>query len=100
MPSVAETLQAHASVVCLQDPSLTGLTTLSSLGLSFFSTRWPLSLPSPFSSLQNFVNLCVFQMMENTWGTGYWLDLSLCFSFPSFILLATSVYFLPLLFPV
>ena len=25
-----------------------------------------------------------------------WLDLSLSFSFPSFILLATSVYFLPL----
>ena len=32
----------------------------------FFSTRSPLSPPSPFSSLPNSVNLCVFQMMENT----------------------------------
>ena len=77
-----------------------GLTTLSSFGLSFFSTRWRLSPPSPFSSLPNPVNLCVFQMVENTQGTGYWPDLSLSFSFVFFILLATSVSFLPLLFPV
>ena len=46
--------------------NITGLTTLPSFGLSFFSTRWPLSLPSPFSSLPNSVNLCVFQTVENT----------------------------------
>ena len=72
----------------------------SSFGLSFFSTRWPLSPPSPFSSLPNSVNLCVPDGGEHV---GNWLlagSVSLSFSFPSFILLATSVYFLPLLFPV
>ena len=79
---------------------MTDLTTLSSFGLSFFSTRWPLSLFSPISSLSNSVNPCVFQTVENTQGAGYWQDLSLSFSFLSLILLVTSVYFLPLLFPV
>ena len=35
-----------------------------SSGLSFFSTRWPLSLFSPISSLSNSVNLCVFQTVN------------------------------------
>ena len=57
------------SILYLQKPNLqypfllegeiTGLTALSSIGLSFFSTRSPLSPPSPFSSLPNSVNLCV-----------------------------------------
>ena len=50
----------------LPESEITGLTTLFSFGLSSFSTRWPLSLPSPFSSLPNSVNLCVFQTGENT----------------------------------
>ena len=55
---------------------------LSSFGLSFFSTRSPLSPPSPFSSLPNSVNLCVFQMVETRREliTG-WICLSL-FHFP------------------
>ena len=35
----------------LPESEITGLTTLSSFGLSFFSTRLPLSPPSLFSSL-------------------------------------------------
>ena len=50
----------------LPESEITGLTTLSSFGLSFFSTRWPLSLFSPISPLSNSVNLCVFQTVENT----------------------------------
>ena len=38
---------------------ITGLTALSPFGLSFFSTRSPLSSPSPFSSVPNSVNLFV-----------------------------------------
>ena len=38
---------------------ITGLTALTRLGLSFFSTRLPLSSPSPVSSLPNSVNLFV-----------------------------------------
>ena len=79
---------------------ITGLTAVSPFGLSFFSTRSPVSPPQPLSTLPNSVNFCVFQTVENTQGTDYWLDLSLSFSFPSFILLATSVSFLPLLFSV
>ena len=45
---------------------ITCLTALSPFGLSFFSTRSPLSPPSPFSSLPNSLNLCVFQTVENT----------------------------------
>ena len=50
----------------------------------FFSTRLPWSPPSPFSSLPNSVNLCVFQTVENTYGTDYWLDLSLSLFIPLF----------------
>ena len=39
----------------LPDSEIIGLTTLLFFGLSLFSTRWPLSLPSPFSSLPNSV---------------------------------------------
>ena len=39
---------------------------MGTFGLSFFSTRWPLSLFSPISSLSNSVNRCVFQTVENT----------------------------------
>ena len=38
---------------------ITGLTTLPPFGLSFFSTRSPLSLPYPLSSLSNSINLFV-----------------------------------------
>ena len=48
-----------------EESEIIGLT-LSSFGLSFFSTRWALSLFSPISSLSNSVNLCVFQTVENT----------------------------------
>ena len=43
-----------------------GLTALSSFGFSFFSTRSPLSLPSPFSSLPKSVNLFVCSGMWRT----------------------------------
>ena len=39
----------------LPDSEIIGLTTLLFFGLSLFSTRWPLSLPSLFSSLPNSV---------------------------------------------
>ena len=43
----------------LPESKIIGLTTLLFFGLSFFSTRWPLSLPSPLSSLPNSVkSLC------------------------------------------
>ena len=48
------------------ESEITGLTALSSFGLSFFSTRSPLSPPSPFSSLPNSVNLCLFQTVEKS----------------------------------
>ena len=44
-------------------------------------------------------SLCVPDGGEHL-RTGYWQDLSLSYSFLSLILLVTSVYFLPLLFPV
>ena len=54
----------HLSEPNLQYPfslesEITGLTALFPFGLSFFSTRSPLSPPSPFSSLPNSVNLFV-----------------------------------------
>ena len=54
----------------LPESEITGLTTLSSFGLSFFSTRWPLSLPSSFSSLPNTESLCVPDGGEHV---GNWL---------------------------
>ena len=93
-------LRTQSSVPIFIVSEITGLIALSSFGFSFFSTRSPLSPPSPFSSLPNSVNLFEFQTVENTQGTDYWQDLSLSFSFPPFILLATSVSFLTLLFSV
>ena len=62
------------SILYLQNPNLqypflheskiTGLTALFSFGHSFSSNRSPLSPPSPFSSLPNSVNLCVFQTVR------------------------------------
>ena len=79
---------------------ITGLTALSPFRLSFFSTRSPLSPPYPLSSLSNSVNLFVCSGLWRTLRkliTG-WICLS-PFDSP-FILLATSVSFLPLLFSV
>ena len=45
---------------------ITGLIALSSLWISFFSTRSPLSPPSPFSSLPNSVNLFVCSWLWRT----------------------------------
>ena len=45
---------------------ITGLTTLTRFGLSFFSTRSPLAPPSPFSSLPNYVNLFVSSVWWRT----------------------------------
>ena len=52
-------LRTQSSVPFLLGSEITGLTALSPFGLSFFSTRSPLSPPSAFSSLPNSVNLFV-----------------------------------------
>ena len=84
----------------LSGSEITGLTALSLFGLSFFSTRSPLSPPSPsllYPTL--WISLCVPNGGEHL---GNWLlagSVSLLLT-PPFILLATSVSFLPLLFSV
>ena len=83
----------------LPESEITGLTTLSSLGLSFFSKRWPLSLCYPFSSLPNSESLCVPDSGEHL---GNWLlagSVSLLF-ISLFYPPGRLIYFLPLLFPV